>query len=595
MKNFSQILQDSYHQVPEKPAVHLLHSRDADQRITYRELVQHSLRYSRLLEESDIHSGEVVILILKHGTDLVCSFFGAVIHGAIPSIMPFLTEKLIPEQYRASLSALFEITAPSAVITYSEFVDEVRAASDGSSVRRVIRVEEIPFEENAPHFQTGDTRLDAYAGLNASLDDIVLLQHSSGTTGLQKGVALSHRAVFNQLESYSNALHLEPTDVVASWLPLYHDMGLIAGFIMPILRRVPLVLMSPFDWVRAPYRLMQAISRYRGTLCWLPNFAYNFCAQKIRDRDLEGVDLSSLRAVINCSEPMYWNSHKMFIQRFEPYGLSPNTLATSYAMAENVFAVTQGGIDSAVTVDIIDRYMLRTQQTARPVQNRNTSRIDGESKENDAVRMLSAGKPIGGTNIRVLDPKGRNLPERVIGEIAIQSNCMLTGYYNRPDLTEGAFKDGWYLTGDLGYTADGELYITGRKKDLIIVGGKNIYPQDIENLASNIDGVHPGRVVAFGVFNDKTGTEEVVIVAEADMDNSEEASGEEKVSLATKDQIANEIRQKVTRGSDIAVRHVQIVERNWLVKTSSGKIARSANRDKYLALMEQASNPGQNQ
>ena len=166
-------------------------------------------------------------------------------------------------------------------------------------------------------------------------------QHSSGTTGLQKGVALSHQSVLNQVESYSHVLGFTSQDVVVSWLPLYHDMGLIAGFVMPILAGAQLVLMSPFDWVRAPYRLIQSISQYRGTFTWLPNFAYNFCAAKVRDRDLAGVDLSCLRAVINCSEPVRWESHQRFSERFAPYGLHPEALATCYAMAENVFAVTQ--------------------------------------------------------------------------------------------------------------------------------------------------------------------------------------------------------------------------------------------------------------
>ena len=188
--------------------------------------------------------------------------------------------------------------------------------------------------------------------------------------------------------------------------------------------------------------------------------------------------------------------------------------------------------------------------------------------------MVSAGQPIEGVEVRVLNSQGQVLPERQIGEIALRSHCMLTGYYHRPDLTEKAFLDGWYLTGDLGYLAGGELYITGRKKDLIIIGGKNIYPQDLERLAGEVDGVHPGRVVAFGVFNPETGTEEVVIVAELDP---------EQFALdGASDQIAGEIRRRVTQGSDIALRYVHLVERNWLLKTSSGKIARSSNREKYL-------------
>jgi acyl-CoA synthetase (AMP-forming)/AMP-acid ligase II len=173
--------------------------------------------------------------------------------------------------------------------------------------------------------------------------------------------------------------------------------------------------------------------------------------------------------------------------------------------------------------------------------------------------------------VRVLDDQRRDLPERHLGEIALHSDCMLTGYYNRDDATERAFHEGWYLTGDLGYVADGEVYVTGRKKDLIIVGGKNVYPQDLERLAGDVTGVHAGRVVAFGVFDEEAGTEEVVVVAEAE---AEEAAEHQR--------LADEIRQRVTRGSDVALRHVHVVGPRWLLKTSSGKIARGANREKYL-------------
>jgi acyl-CoA synthetase (AMP-forming)/AMP-acid ligase II len=309
---------------------------------------------------------------------------------------------------------------------------------------------------------------------------------------------------------------------------------------------------------------MQAVSQYRGTLSWLPNFAYNFCARKIRERDLEGVDLASWRAISNCSEPMAWRSHQLFLERFRPFGLRPEALATCYAMAENVFAVTQGGIDGPVTVDKVDQRSYLVDRVARPA-------VDGQP----VINMLSCGKPIANTQVQVLDEKGRQLPERQVGEIALLSDCMLTEYYNRPDATAKAFQRGWYLTGDLGYMAQGEVYVTGRKKDLIIVGGKNIYPQDLESLASEVEGVHPGRVAAFGVFNEELGTEDVVIVAEVESE------------AVDREWLANEVRQRVTRGSDIALRNVQLVERGWLLKTSSGKVARSANREKYLSITKQ--------
>jgi fatty-acyl-CoA synthase len=557
MSTFTETLIKAYQEIPDQVAIHLLQANKADQPLTYRRLFQRAMDYAGALEGAGIKPGEVVIVILNHGEDLIYAFFGAILHGAIPSIMPFLTEKLIPEQYRRSLAALFEITTPTGVITYPDFVDEVKAATtQAKSLRSILISTEVQAERYL--------ELENLGGLQHSPEDIVLLQHSSGTTGLQKGVALSHRAIFNQLDSYANALDLNPSDVVVSWLPLYHDMGLIAGFILPVLCRLPLVLMSPFDWVRAPYKLMEAATKFKGTLCWLPNFAYNFCAQKIRDRDLQDVDLSTMRAFINCSEPIHWDSQQMFLERFQPYGLRAEALATSYAMAENVFAVTQGGIESPVSIDPIDRQDFLSRQIATPT---------GEAER--VMKMLSAGRAIENTRLRIVDSSGADLPDRHIGEIAIKSDCMLSEYYHRPDLTEKAFNDGWYLTGDLGYLVDGELYVSGRKKDLIIVGGKNIYPQDLERLAAEVDGVYPGRIAAFGVFNQRAGTEDVVIVAE-----SEQTDGHRR------QQIADEIRQRVTRGSDIALRYVSIVNRGWLLKTSSGKIARSANRDKYIEEME---------
>jgi fatty-acyl-CoA synthase len=564
MTTIPQRLLQIYQFVPEQTAVRLLHNNEPDEVLTYQHLLHSAAGYARALKEAGIQPGEVVILILQHGEALLTSFFGAILHGAVPAIMPFLTEKLSPEQYRRSLAALFEITRPSAVITYPEFLSEVQAAiSEDSTVRSLLLCSEIlPEAELHP---------EQLAGMSRHPEEIVLLQHSSGTTGLQKGVALSHQAVFNQLDAYTSALHMSESDVVVSWLPLYHDMGLIAGFILPVLSEVPLLLLSPFDWVRAPYKLLQAVSQHGGTLTWLPNFAYNFCAQKIRARDLEGVDLSSWRAVINCSEPMYWSSHQMFLERFQPHGLRADALATCYAMAENVFAVTQGGIDAPVTVDRISQRALITERMARPV-------VD----EEPAINMLSAGLPIENVSVRILDEQRHELPERYLGEIALYSDCMLSGYYQRPDLTESAFHGGWYLTGDLGYIANGEVYVTGRKKDLIIVGGKNIYPQDLEALAGEVPGVHPGRVVAFGVPNENTGTEDVVILAEYDAPNPRPAEAD----APNLQQLADEIRQRVTRGSDIALRYVRLVERGWLLKTSSGKVARNANREKYLSSLD---------
>ena len=552
MRTVFNLLRDSYEQCPDRVAL-ILQSLEGDARISYQDLLNRAAAYAVAFEEADIRKGEPIVLLLQHGRPLIESFFGAILQGAIPSIMPFLTEKLSKDRYRDSLKSLIQITEPVAIVTYPEFIGEVQKARvEGDSIRQVF----IHSDVLAPTIWNWEQLW----GASATSEDVVLLQHSSGTTGLQKGVALSHQAVCNQVDSYGKAIRMDQEDIVVSWLPLYHDMGLIAGFIMPILMRSTLVLMSPFDWVRAPYRLMQAVSEYSGTLSWLPNFAFNFCAKKVRARDLEGVDLSSWRAIINCSEPMRWESHQLFYDRFKEFGLRRESLATCYAMAENVFAVTQGGIDVVTSVDEIDQAALQSENVARP--NTGTGRT---------VKMLSAGHPIESTRVRVIDESGDEVPERHIGEISIQGNCLLSGYFNRPELTKNSFLDGWYRTGDLGYLADGELFVTGRQKELIIVGGKNIHPQDLEEIVNGIEGVHPGRVVAFGVFNDEIGTEDIVLVAESALSQP-----------ADKASLARDIRAQIAQSSDVSARYVEIVDREWLIKTSSGKIARGANRDKYL-------------
>jgi len=560
---FPERLKALHARTPERVAVTLQFSNADDLPITIEQLLRGSQSFARTYAREGIQPGEVIVLILQHGENLLYAFWGAILHGAIPSIMPFLTEKLSPERYRADLSSLMSVTKPAAIVTYPEFENEVRSAlREGDSVRKVIVTDHVE--------RQAELNVDELLGFQRKLDDIVLLQHSSGTTGLQKGVALSHQAVFNQLDDYGRALALNNDDVVVSWLPLYHDMGLIAGFIMPILSGIPLVLMSPFDWVRAPYKLMQSITKYRGTLTWLPNFAYNFCAQKIRDRHLEGVDLSSLRAVINCSEPVRWESHNSFYERFKGFGLKLESLQTSYAMAENVFGVTQSQLGNAPVVDEIDREAFMVERVAK-------SPIDGRS----SMKMMSSGRPLENAKIRILDENGREVPERVIGEVVVQSNCMLTGYYNRNDLTEKAFVDGWYLTGDYGYIADGNVFVSGRKKDMIIVGGKNVYPQDLESLTYEVPGVHGGRSVAFGMFDEAQGTEDVVIIAEVD---SEDAAEQQK--------IADAIRLHVTKNSAIALRYVKVVDPKWIIKTSSGKTARSANKEKFIKELQDEQGTG---
>ncbi len=550
MTTFASRLLEAYREAPEQAALHLLHAHQPDQAISYRQLFEGAAGYARSLAEAGVQPGEVVVLILNHGEDLIYAFFGAVLQGAIPSIMPPLTEKLDAGVYRQSLAALFEVTAPAAVVTYPEFESEVRAAG----ANQVLLSGSVPARASP--------NPEALPGLLRLPGEVALLQHSSGTTGLQKGVALSHRAVFNQLDSYGRALHLHSGDVVVSWLPLYHDMGLIAGFLLPILSR--LAAGAAFALRLGAGAPAPAPGRF--PLPGHAELAAQFCLQLLRPEDpaarpggsgpvlLAGGD-QLLRAGALAQPPDF------------PGAFCP-VRAESLSPGDLLMPWRRTSLPSP-----------RAASTPRSRWMSSTGRCcctpaawpGPPGMTRLLCRCSPAGSPIDNTRLRVLDSQAGDLPERSIGEIALLSDCMLTGYYHRPDLTEKAFRDGWYLTGDLGYLADGELYITGRKKDLIIVGGKNVYPQDLERLAGDVPGVHPGRVVAFGVYNQHAGTEDVVIVAESDEQDP-----------AARYKIEDEIRLRVTRGSDIALRYVRVVGRDWLLKTSSGKIARAANREKYL-------------
>jgi acyl-CoA synthetase (AMP-forming)/AMP-acid ligase II len=546
---------DRYRTSPEQTAV-VLRLNEGETALTVRQLVDGALGYAARLRQAGIAPGEVVIALLPPGAELLHAFLGAMFLGAIPSILPFLTEKLDPQRYRESLDSLISVTRPAALIAEPDLADVLRTQLAHASEVKAMLASDAPGVDLPPI----DTA--TLEGLRAAPDSLALLQHSSGTTGLQKGVALSHRAILRQLAAYTLALGLTPSDIIVSWLPLYHDMGLIAGFLMPVLTGAKLVLLSPFEWARAPWTMLRAVSEHGGTLAWLPNFAYNFCATRIPDRELNGLDLSSWRAVINCSEPMVAESHRLFSSRLRPFGLSETALATCYAMAENVFAVTQGGIDRPVRLDRVDREMLVKQGRAVPAGG----------ADRRTTEVVSAGEPLANCEVRVLSPDGTPLPQRQIGELVLRSDCMLTGYFNRPDATASALREGWYLTGDLGYLAEGEVFITGRKKDLMIVGGKNIYPQDIEYLINQVPGVHPGRVVVFGLFNESMGTEEPAAVVEVDPAVRLEAN---RLGLA--------IREAVATGSEVTLGPLKLVDERWLVKTSSGKIARGANREKLLA------------
>lgn len=534
----------------DRPAIIYVSSDQPPVIVTRRAFAAATAATATSLHELGLRPRDLVVIAHTQNLESIFAFWGALRLGAIPSMFPTLTEKLDPDVYMSSMAELARLSGVAAVLTTDDFAPVLRLRLPcpvyGSAVVQAVpaglRLPQPVWPREAP-----------------PPAEIAFLQHSSGTTGLQKGVALSHAAVLNQAAAYSSALSLHEDDVVASWLPLYHDMGLIAGFLLPLLQGVPLVLMSPFDWVQHPALLFRAIHDHRATLCWLPNFAYNHCARRIRRRDTDGLSAASMRLFVNCSEPVRHDSHALFLERFAANGVRPEMLGVSYAMAENTFAVTQTPPGRPAHLDAIDPAALIADNRAQP----------RPPDDPTAAMRVSCGPPIPGTEVRVLDDDGRPLPDRRVGQLAIRSDCLLTGYYRRDDLHPFT-ADGWFLTGDRGYLAEGEVYVVGRSKDLIINAGKNIYPADIEAIVNEVPGVHAGRAVAFGVADEREGTELVAIVAET---RAADADARTAITRA--------IRAAVAHSAGVTVSYVHLVGPRWLLKTSSGKIARAANRDKW--------------
>ena len=524
---------------------------DEDERetVTFEEFRQRARGQAAVLSKHGVAAGDRVTVIMPQGIPAMATFVGAMMLGAVPAFLAYPNFKVEPAKYRSGLAGVTANLGAKAVVIDEEFPEEMLGHVSLSEDAKLIRARE------------GSGGKD-YPVAEIKPGDLAFIQHSAGTTGLQKGVALAHAAVLRQLEHLVRALSIDGSmDRVYSWLPLYHDMGLIACFILPMVCHMPLVMQSPIDWVMHPETMLQIISEYKCTLAWMPNFAFQFVPRRTPQTRWSQYDLSSVRALINCSEPVRASSLLEFQKAF---GLKNEALQSSYAMAENVFAVTQSGLDrpSGPARIRADAQQFRAAHRVVPV-------ADGTP---GAITFISSGRLLPNHEVRIVSDSGAILSGASIGEILVKSDCLFEGYYNRPDLTAQAIVDGWYRTGDLGFYLDNELYVVGRKKDLLIIGGENIYPQDIEEIAAGHPAIHDGRVIAMGVYNPDLGTEDIVVVAEL----------ESEALLANAAEIDQEIRSRVVSSMGVAVRTIFLKPPKWIVKSTAGKAARSATREKLL-------------
>jgi fatty-acyl-CoA synthase len=508
------------------------------------------------LSARGVKAGDVCALVVRHHPYFYPLYMGVSALGALPAVLAYPNARLHPDKFRQGLEGMARRSGLDHILTERELEGMVAPLVEGkgSTIRDIL----YPLDDLARVRPAHQAIAEHPPG---RLDDPCLLQHSSGTTGLQKPVMLSHRAVLEHVTRYGEAIGLDAQDRVVSWLPLYHDMGLIAAFYLPLVSGAPLVQLSPMEWVTAPALLLEAIWRERGTICWLPNFAYRFMADRIRDEDLDGCRLDGLRLVVNCSEPVRAESHDRFHQRFAGFGLRREALGASYAMAETTFAVTQTRPGTEAGRLLVDRSALAAGEVRPP-------------SGADPLRgrwCVSSGPALSGCVLRIVDERRRDLPPGRVGEIAISSVSLFDGYRHHPEKTAEVLADGWYFSGDQGFLHDGECYVVGRKKDLIIVAGNNVFPEDVEDAVGAVPGVLPGRVVAFGTEDERLGTDALCVIAESEVRSGQEAKALRVAIL------------QAGMAIDVTISRVYLVPPRWLIKSSSGKPARAANRDRALS------------
>ncbi len=505
------------------------------------------------LLERGLRPGGKVVLALPTGVELIAGYFGAMFAGGIPALAATPSHRVAdPSIYQRTLGNILRNAEAQVLYCGPEVVDVVRGADVIPVETAVMGPDDVAQGSAAP-----DT-------LILSGDDVATIQYSSGTTGAQKGILLTHRAMLGYTRSLRDGLALSPADVNVNWAPLYHDMGLFGAFLLPLLCGCRTVLIPTMDFLRDPALWLWAIHDYRGAVSWAPNFAYSLCAKRISDKEIEGLDLSSWRVAANASEPVLAQTVQSFADRFGPYGYAPEAMTPAWGLAETVMVGTVQPVDAAPAIDVIDRECLVRDGRAEPTPG-------------DGLASVATGRCLPGFELEIRDDEGRPLPERRVGGIWLRTETLFSGYHKNPELTARVLVDGWVDSGDRGYTVAGDLYFVSRAKDLIIIGGENHVPHDIETAINGVPGVREGCAVAFGVTNLERGTEDLGAVVET-----------REQGTAALDELARAIRLEVTRCFGLGIRHLRLVPPGGIVKTTSGKIARHATRERYAQEFDSA-------
>ncbi len=538
--------------------------------LTFAELYSAAQNCAVELARRGVPPGGRVSLMLPTSRAFFVCYAGILLAGAIPVPIypPFRADRI--EEYAERQSVILNNAGTCLLLTFrrAEAVAKllkprVRSLESVADAEKLLAA-----ADTAPPPAPGALPAHLSGSRVRKGGDVALLQYTSGSTGDPKGVVLTHANLLANIRAIGEAVQLTSEDVGVSWLPLYHDMGLIGAWLTLLHYGIPLCVMSPLAFLTRPERWLQAFHKHRGTLSAAPNFAYELAVRKIADKDIEGLDLSSWRAALNGAEPVNPGTLERFEQRFAKYGFRREAQLPVYGLAEASLAVTFPPLDRGPRVDVVDREIFSAQGRA----------VAAPGNAN-AIAFVSSGRAVPNHEARVVDDAGREVADRTEGFLWFRGPSATSGYYDNPEATAKLFPLGpatdgevaWVDTGDRAYRADGEIFVTGRLKDIIIKGGRNLYPHEVEELAGRAAGIRKGCIVAFGLKDFSSGTEKLVIVAES-----------RETDPSRRSTIAAAVTREVSQGLGLPPDRIELIPPGSIPKTSSGKLRREETRELYL-------------
>jgi len=541
--------------------------------LTFGELYAAAQRCAAELARRGVPAGGRVALMLPTSRAFFVSYAGILLAGAIPVPIypPFRADRI--EEYASRQSAILKNAGVCLLLTFRQAEAVARLLKPRvHSLTEVADAEKlIEAADKAPPPSPGALPFHLTGSRGRKASDIALLQYTSGSTGDPKGVVLTHANLLANMRAIGEAVELAPDDVGVSWLPLYHDMGLIGAWLTLLHFGVPLAVMSPLAFLTRPERWLKAFQKYGGTISAAPNFAYELCVRKIADKDIEGVDLSGWRAALNGAEPVNPDTLDRFAERFASHGFRREAQLPVYGLAEASLAVTFPPLNRGPLIDRIEREAFTSEGRALP------ARTGGAT----TIAFVSSGRPIPRHEVCIVDASGKEVGDRTEGFLWFRGASSTSGYYENAAATEKLMSGGpaagdgefaWVNSGDRAYRAEGEIYVTGRVKDIIIKGGRNLYPHEVEELAAHAEGIRKGCIVAFGLKDEASGTEKLIVVAE-----SRECEASRRATIAAA------VTELVSQGLGLPPDRVELIPPGSIPKTSSGKLRREETKQLYLA------------